>query len=227
MAEEAAARGLEYIAITDHSSGQRIPRGMEPDEVVQQWADIDVTNSRLQAKDSKLRVLRSIEMNLLPDGSGALQPQELASFDLVLGSFHSKLRGSEDQTHRYLGAVRGGSVDIIGHPRGRRYELRPGLNADWDVVFDAARENDVAFEINANPAREDLQLELLELARDKGIRISIGTDAHSIPEFDFVVFAIALAIKAGIDRERVVNYGSVDDLLEWVKERRRAAGSRQ
>jgi DNA polymerase (family 10) len=220
MADAAAAHGYEYIAITDHSSGQRIPRGMEPDEIVQQWAEIDTTNARLQKEGSQLRVLRSIEMNLMPDGSGALAPQELAGFELVMGSFHSQLRGSEDQTARYLGAIRGGSVDIIGHPRGRRYDLRPGLNADWDVVFDAAVEHDVAFEINSNPAREDLQFELLALARDKEMRISIGTDAHSIPEFDFIDFGLALAIKAGIDRARIVNYASADDLLAWVKSRR-------
>lgn len=220
MVVAAEQRGYEYVAITDHSAGQRIPRGMETDQVVQQWAEIDATNTQLRARDSQLRVLKSIEMNLMPDGSGALEAKELAGFDLVMGSFHSKLRGDEDQTHRYLGAIRGGTVDIIGHPRGRRYDLRPGLNANWDAVFDAARDYDVAFEINANPARQDLQVALLELARDKNLRLTIGTDAHSIPEFDFVGFGLALAVRAGVERSRIVNYSSVDDLLAWVRSRR-------
>jgi histidinol phosphatase-like PHP family hydrolase len=220
MASEVDRRGYEYIAITDHSSGQRVPRGMERDEVVSQWAEIDAANSEIASRGSRLRVLKSIEMNLMPDGSGALDANELVGFEIVMGSFHSKLRGDEDQTRRYLGAIQGGTVDMIGHPRGRRYNLRPGLNADWDAVFDAALENDVAFEINANPARQDLQVELLEVARDKGVRITIGTDAHSIPEFDFMDFGLALAIKAGVYRSRIVNYSSVDDLLAWVGSRR-------
>ena len=220
MAAEAERRGYEYVAITDHSSGQRVPRGMEPDEVLSQWDEIDAANSELSARGSQLRVLKSIEMNLMPDGSGALEANELEGFDVVMGSFHSKLRGDEDQTQRYLGAIQGGAVDMIGHPRGRRYELRPGLNANWDAVFDAAVENDVAFEINANPARQDLQAELLELARDKGMRLTIGTDSHSIPEFDFMDFGLGLAIKAGVDRSRIVNYSSVDDLRAWVGSRR-------
>lgn len=220
MVAAAESRGYGYVAITDHSAGQRIPRGMQSDEVVSQWAEIDAVNAQLRAQGARFQVLKSIEMNLMPDGSGALEAEELVGFDVVMGSFHSKLRGDEDQTRRYLGAIEGGTVDMIGHPRGRRYNLRPGLNADWDVVFDSALESDVAFEINANPARQDLQVELLEVAREKGVRITLGTDAHSIPEFDFMDFGLALAVKAGVDRTRIVNYSSVDDLLEWVRARR-------
>lgn len=220
MAAEAERRGYEFVAITDHSSGQRVPRGMERNEVESQWAEIDAANSKFNARGSQLRILKSIEMNLMPDGSGALEADELVGFDVVMGSFHSKLRGDEDQTRRYLGAIQGGRADMIGHPRGRRYDLRPGLNADWPTVFEAAVANDVAFEINANPARQDLQAELLELARDAGLRITIGTDSHSLPEFNFMDFGLALAVKAGIDRSRIVNYSSVDELLEWVRSRR-------
>jgi DNA polymerase (family X) len=219
MASDADALGYEYIAITDHSTGQRVPRGMDDDAIERQRAEIDGVNASLKRKGSKLRVLRSIEMNLYPDGSGALDGDSRDAFELVVGSFHSQLRVSEDQTDRYLAALRNPAVDIIGHPRGRMYNRRGGLDADWNAVFEAAVELDKAFEINANPARQDLQIELLELARDKGLRLSIGTDSHSIPELDFVVFSLASATKAGIPRDRILNFGSLDEIIEWRRRR--------
>jgi histidinol phosphatase-like PHP family hydrolase len=219
MANVADAFGYDYIAITDHSRGQRVPRGMDEEAITRQAAEINATNDSLRAQGSKLRVLHAIEMNLYPDGSGALDGDALNPFELVVGSFHSQLRADEDQTERYIAALNNPHVDIIGHPRGRMYNRRGGLQADWHAVFDAAVELDKAFEINANPARQDLQLELLDIARAKGVRLSIGTDSHSIPELDFVVFSLASAIKAGVSRDRILNFGSCDELLEWRRRR--------
>jgi histidinol phosphatase-like PHP family hydrolase len=219
MAEAASQLGYSYIAITDHSSGQRIPQGMDADAMARQRVEIGEVNNRLDAEGSQLRVLSSIEVNLRPDGSPVLGPEELAGFDLVIGSFHSQLRIKDDQTDRYLMAVRSGCIDIVGHPRGRMYNRRAGLHADWERVFETAIECDVAFEINSEPPRQDLQIELLELARDKGLRLSIGTDAHSIPELDFVPFALASSAQAGIKPEQIVNFGPLEDLLAWRESR--------
>ncbi len=219
MASAAETLGYEYIAITDHSTGQRVPKGMDGDAIERQTDEIEKLNGSLKQRGSRLRVLHSIEMNLYPDGGGALDGRPLGAFEVIVGSFHSQLRVPEDQTDRYLAALRNPAVDIIGHPRGRMYNRRGGLHANWDAVFDAAVELDKAFEINANPARQDLQIELLELARDKGVRLSIGTDSHSIPELDFVVFSLASAIKAGIRRDRILNFGSVDDIVDWRRGR--------
>ena len=216
MAEECAKRGYEYIAITDHSGGQRIPVGMTDEEIAAQAQEIDAVNREAGG----IRLLKSIEMNLRPDGSGALDASELQRFEIVVGSFHMQLRSTEDETHRYVAALRNPCVDIIGHPRARMFNRRGGLNAEWDKVFDEALANDKALEINSNPARQDLQLELLQLASEKGIKISIGTDSHSIPELDWVVFSLGSAIMAGVRREQIVNFMSVDELLEW----RRAHG---
>jgi histidinol phosphatase-like PHP family hydrolase len=216
MAEAAAERGHEYVAITDHSLGQRVPRGVDEEGLAIQAEEIAAVN-RLGG----IRLLRSVEMNLGPDGSAAIPRDDLARFELVVGSFHSQLRPTDSQTVRYLTAIRSSGLDILGHPRGRMFGRRAGLWADWEEVFDAALEMDIAFEINANPARQDLQIELLELARDKGLRISIGTDSHSIPELDFLVFALGSAIIAGISKDRVVNFLSVDDLQRWRNDRPR------
>jgi len=211
MAEACAIRGYEYIAITDHSGGQRIPVGMTDEEIARQAQEIDEVNR----SSDRIRLLRSIEMNLRPDGSGALEAGELGRFEIVVGSFHSQLRSTDDETRRYVTALRNPCVDIIGHPRARMFNRRGGLNADWDKVFDVAVEQDKALEINSNPARQDLPLDLLELAREKGVRLSIGTDSHSIPELDWVVFSLGSAVMAGVRREQIVNYLSVEELLEW------------
>jgi DNA polymerase (family 10) len=221
MAMVADSLGYEYIAITDHSRGQRVPRGMKDDEIASQAAEVADANRSLGERGSKLQVLHGIEMNLYPDGTGALNGDELGAFELVVGSFHSQLQATEDQTDRYIAALHNPHVDIIGHPRGRMYNRRGGLDADWDAVFDVAVEVDKAFEINANPARQDLQIELLELARAKGVRVSIGTDSHSIPELDFVVFSLSSAIKAGISPKSILNFGSHAELLEWRRSRQR------
>src|SRR5256885_17045319 len=102
----------------------------------------------------------------------------LAALDVVLGCFHSALRKKEDQTERYVRALRNPTVHILGHPRGRIYNFRLGLTADWPRVFGVAAELDKAVEIDAYPDRQDLSLDLLRLAKPAGCRISMGTDAH-------------------------------------------------
>jgi DNA polymerase (family X) len=148
----------------------------------------------------------------------------LAPLDLVLGSFHSALRRAEDQTQRYLAALRNPFVDVIGHPRGRKYNLRLGLQADWGRVADAAAAAGVALETNAYPNRQDLSVELLECVRDAGGWVSIGTDAHDPSEMRFVDIGVAATLEAGIPRDRVLNVLSRDELLEWVGARRARSG---
>ncbi len=123
-------------------------------------------------------MFRSIEMNLSPRGEGDMSPESLLALDLVLGSFHSALRTTEDQTERYLAALRNAHVHILGHPRGRIYNFRIGLNADWPRVFAETARLDKAVEMDCYPDRQDLNVELLKLARNHGTRISLGTDAH-------------------------------------------------
>ena len=219
MAEAAASLGYSYIAITDHSSGQRIPSGMDADAMENQRIEIEGLNRRLERSGAGLQVLRSIEMNLRPDGSGTLEAAQLEGFDLVVGSFHSDLQTADDQTQRYAAALRNPDVDIIGHPRGRMYGRRRGLVADWEAVFEVALQEGKALELNANPARQDLETELVELARDTGVKLSIGTDAHSLAELDFAGFSVARTIKAGVERHQILNFGSIDALRAWRRER--------
>ena len=157
-------------------------------------------------------VLRSIEMNLNPRGEGDMSPDALVSLDLVLGSFHSALRSAEDQTERYLAALRNPHIHILGHPRGRIYNFRIGLRADWPRVFSEAAALDKALEIDCYPDRQDLNVALLKIARDHGTRISPGTDAHHAWQLEFIDLGLAAALRAKIPSERIVNFMPVLEL---------------
>jgi DNA polymerase (family X) len=152
-----------------------------------------------------------------------MEPSALGELDVVVGSFHSRLRVKEDQTPRALGAVRNPHVQIVGHPTGRMFGRRKGVQADWARVLDEGRERGKAFEINAQPNRQDLSVELLKLARDAGVMLTIGTDAHSIGELDNVDLSLAAAILAGVPQEQILNFRPVDVFLGWVAESRAAA----
>jgi histidinol phosphatase-like PHP family hydrolase len=210
MALAAGERGYEYIAITDHSHGLRIVNGLDEAALVRQAREIERTNV------DGLRILRSIEMNLSPTGEGDLDPVALLQLDLVLGSFHSQLRKKEDQTERYLAAIANPYVHVLGHPRGRIYNYRMGLEADWRRVFAAAAAADKAVEIDCYPDRQDLNVSLLKIAREEGVRISIGTDAHHYPQLEWIDLGIAAAVKAKIPGDRILNLMHVDDLLAWT-----------
>jgi histidinol phosphatase-like PHP family hydrolase len=219
MVEAAAARGHEFVAITDHSVGLPIANGMSEERLAAEAEHID----RLQASGHAdgIRVLKSIEMNLSPEGEGDMDPRALARLDLVLAAFHSQLRLTDDQTERYLAAVRNPTVHVLAHPRTRMYGRRAGLDADWPRVFAEAARLDTAVEIDANPNRQDLDVERLYAARDAGVRISMGTDAHSVGELDFLEFGLAAAIRAGVDRDRILNFQPVEDVLAWAEAVRR------
>ena len=216
MALTAAHMGRSYVAITDHSQSLKIVRGMNEAALARQGEEIDRTNAELEASGGDFRVLRAIEMDLTPTGEGDTDPAALETLDLVLGSFHSQLRVTEDQTDRYLAAIHNPHVNVIAHPRGRKWNVRGGLRADWPRVFEAAAQRDVALEINAYPHRQDLQPELLPGAQEAGVRISIGTDAHDPTELRFLPVGLAAARAAGIPRDRILNFLPRRALLEWA-----------
>jgi histidinol phosphatase-like PHP family hydrolase len=216
MAAAAHERGYEYIAITDHSKGLKIAGGIDEADLCRQAAEIAKANQSILREGSKLTVLRSIEMNLNPRGEGDMDPRSLSKLDLVLGSFHSALRTKEDQTTRYLAAVRNPHIQILGHPRGRIYNYRLGLKADWRRVFAHAAKISKAVEIDCYPDRQDLNLSLLKIAREEGVRISLGTDAHHPCQLEFIKLGLTAALKAKIPADRIVNFMPLPDLKWWI-----------
>ena len=217
MADAAANRSYEYIAITDHSKGLKIAGGIDERALKRQRAEIAKVNVALSKSRAHLAVLRSIEMNLNPRGEGDMSPDCLLGLDIVLGSFHSALRKTEDQTERYLAALRNPHVHILGHPRGRIYNFRIGLTADWPRVFAEACRLDKALEIDCYPDRQDLNVELLGIARDHGTRISLGTDAHHPWQLEFIDLGLAAVLRAKLSPEQIVNFMSAPDVKGWIE----------
>ncbi len=218
MADHASSHGHEYAAVTDHSKGLPIANGMDEATLLRQGVEIDGVNRELASEGSEFRLLRAIEMNVSVEGEGDMDPEILRGLELVLGAFHSRLRVTDDQTARYLAAVRNPTVHVLAHPRGRRWNSRKGLYADWPVVFQAAAEAGTALEIDAYPDRQDLQVELLEIARDTpSLWISIGTDAHYKHELQFLDIGLSAAITVGIPKERILNFMPADELIEWAR----------
>ncbi|MBA3431561.1 MAG: hypothetical protein H0U16_08800 [Actinobacteria bacterium] len=216
MARAGVERGYEYVSITDHSKGLAIAGGMDESVLARQSAEIDSVNLALEDGGSDLRVLRSLEMNLSPTGEGDMDGAALGELDLVIGSFHSKLRIKDDQTERYVAGLRNPDIHILGHPRCRMWGRRAGLLADWARVFEEAASLDKAIEVDAHPNRQDIDSSLLFLARDAGVRISIGTDSHHTDEMRFVDIGLAAVAEAGIPRARILNYLPRNELLEWA-----------
>jgi histidinol phosphatase-like PHP family hydrolase len=220
MADAAKERSYDYIAITDHSKGLKIAGGIKQRALKKQEKEIARLNSLTSRSGGKLTVLRSVEMNLNLRGEGDMLPKSLSSLDIVLGSFHSSLRTTQDQTDRYLAALRNPNIQILGHPRGRIYNYRIGLKADWPRVFAGAAELDKALEIDCYPDRQDLNVGLLKVAREHGTRISIGTDAHHPWQLQFIELGLTAALKAKISSHQIINFMPISDLKNWVKQTR-------
>jgi histidinol phosphatase-like PHP family hydrolase len=218
MARAALEREYQFIAITDHSKGLKIAGGINEQQLQQQAEEIHAVNKKLNGEGVHFRVLRSTELNLSPSGASDMARSSLEALDIVLGCFHSALRKKDDQTERYVSALRNPDIQILGHPRGRIYNFRLGLKADWERVFGVAAELDKAVEIDGYPDRQDLSLDLLKVAKKAGCRISLGTDSHDPLQLRFISYSLAAACRGGIPRDRILNFMTVEKLLAWVEE---------
>lgn len=223
MIEACLALGHSCLGITDHSYGLPVARGMSMDAVARQHEEIDALN---RAFAGRFRVFKGIEANILADGSLDLQPDERRTFEFVVASPHSLLRRPEDQTARMLAAVQSPGVAILGHPRGRIFNTRAGVQADWPRVFGAAAERGVAIEIDGNWHRQDLDYRLAALALEAGCLFALDSDAHSTGELRFTQYSLAHARLAGIPADRVINCWSDDRLEEWMAARHEPTPSR-
>ena len=218
MVEAARSLGRTFVAITDHSEALAIANGMTAAELAEQGRVIDAMNRGFEEQGDAFRVLRSMEVDLFPDGTIDMDDDSLASLDLVLGAFHSELRSKDDQTERYLAALRQPRLHVLAHPKARMYGRRVGLVADWRRVFAEAAIQGKALELDATVPRQDLNVELATLAREEGVEwFSIGSDAHSAPELEFLPFGMAIAALAGIPRERILNYQPLDFVQRWAR----------
>jgi len=216
----AAARGLgrSFVAITDHSGSLQIANGMTPERLLVQRHAIDELDAAFSDGGDEFRILRSMEVDVFPDGTMDMDDETLSTLDLVLGAFHSKLRSTVDETERYLAALRQPRLHVLAHPKARMYGRRVGLVADWRHVFAEAARLGKAVELDATVWRQDLNVELATLAREEGVQwFTIGSDAHNELELEFLSFGMATAALAGIERDRVLTYRSFEFVRSWAR----------
>jgi histidinol phosphatase-like PHP family hydrolase len=218
MVDAARALGRSFVAVTDHSQALEIAHGMSPGQLEEQGHAVEALNADFERVGDPFRVLRSMEVDLFPDGAMDMDDASLGALDLVLGAFHSKLRSRDDETDRYLAALRQPRLHVLAHPKARMYGRRVGLVADWPRVFAEAARLGKALELDATVWRQDLSVELATVAFAEGVQwFSIGSDAHAASELEMLSFGMATAARAGIRRERILNYRSVDFVRSWAQ----------
>ncbi len=209
MVRAARELGLDYIGISDHSKALAMARGLDADRVRRQWAAIDEMN----ATNPGIVVLKACEVDVLADGSLDHDDDLLAGFDWVTASLHSGFRQSERQlTDRILAAIDHPLVNAIGHPTGRMFGRREGYPIDLEAIVEHAAATGTALEINAQPKRMDLNAQMARRALAGGVRLIIGTDAHSTGELAVRHFGVATARRAGASADRIVNCLPLKDI---------------
>ena len=202
MAAAAAARGLEYIAITDHSQALAMANGLDEKRALAHAERVRALNG----KHPGLTLLAGIECDLLADGRMDLDDECLAALDLVIASVHSNLAQSEaEMTARIVRAIEHPHVDIIGHPTNRLLLRRPASKVNIEKVVDAAAANGVALEINSLADRLDLSDSHARLAHERGVKVVVSSDAHAVGELDLTRWGVLVARRAWATRQDVLN----------------------
>ncbi|MCA9101466.1 MAG: DNA polymerase/3'-5' exonuclease PolX [Planctomycetales bacterium] len=208
MIEAARARGLEYIAITDHSKRVTMANGLDARRLRQQFKEID----RLNQKYDDIHVLKGVECDILERGGMDLDDDVLAEADWVVASVHYGQNQPREQiTRRIVDALANPNVSVIAHPTGRLINRRKPYDVDLEAVFRAAAEHGKLLELNANPARLDLDDVACAAAKRHGIPIAISTDAHRTAGLDVMRYGILQARRAGLTKNDVANTRSLKD----------------
>ena len=218
MADAARQRGWKYIGITDHSQAAFYAGGMKREQILRQHEEIDELNSRLKG----FRVLKGIECDILPAGQLDYGDDTLDLFDYVIGSVHSQFKMSEkDMTARVLSAMDDPRLTILGHATGRLLLSRQPYEIDIDAVMDKALATGTVLELNCDPHRMDLDWRYVREAKEKGITIEIGPDAHSEIELDNVETGVGMARKAWLTKSDVLNTKSAAQVLKVAATKRK------
>ena len=213
MARAARQLGHEWMVLTDHSPSLGITRGLAPERVAEQRAEVD----RLNAELSPFRILHGTEMEIRADGSLDYPDELLAGFDLVVASVHTaRGQSSEQLTRRTLAAIENEHVDVIAHPTGRIVNRRDPVALEWPRVFEAAARTGTALELNGSP-RLDLDDSLARAAGQAGVRLTLASDAHRTEELDQLRYAVDMARRAWVTPAQVIGARSADSLLELVR----------
>jgi DNA polymerase (family 10) len=219
MVRAAIARGLAYIAITDHGQRVTMARGLDAKRLLKQWSEIDRLNDSLAEEGSPpIVVLKGIEVDMLEKGGLDLPDPVLEKADWVVASLHYGQNQPRDRiTKRIIEAIENPHVSVIGHPTGRLLNRRPAYDVDIEAVIEAAARTGTFLEINANPWRLDLDDHHARAAQAAGVKLVISTDAHSTRGLDMMRCGVLQARRAGLQATDIANTRTLAQLKKLMK----------
>ncbi len=213
MAEACRDRGYEYFSITDHSQAVTVAGGLKPDQVREQWEEVEEVRQSVDG----IHLFRSLEVDILKDGSLDMPDEILAGLDLVLVSVHSFMNMSlTEMTDRVIRALEHSEVDILAHPTGRILNRREPFALDVEAVLQAASDLDVAVELNAHPSRLDLHDRHLRRAKELGVKVAVSTDAHSTQDLDLMTYGVDQACRGWLEAGDILNAMPLRDFQSWM-----------
>ena len=214
MAMAALARGYEYLAVTDHSQRVTVARGLDKKRLLQQIREIDRLNEKLDG----IRLLKSIELDILEDGGLDLPDEVLDALDLTVCSVHSKFDlSAKKQTERIIRAMDNPRFNILAHPTGRLINQRPAYALDLERLMQAAKERGCFLEVNGQPVRMDLTDSACKMAKEMGLKVAICTDAHSADQLNYIRYGVYQARRGWLEKNDVINTCSLTKLLRLLK----------
>ncbi len=221
MAKACIEKGLEYMAMSDHSKTAFYAQGLNEEQIKQQHLEIDQLNKKL----APFKIFRSIESDILNDGSLDYSSNILSTFDLVIASVHSNLKMTEEKAmHRLLAAIENPYTTVLGHLTGRLLLSRPSYPLNFKTIIDACAANHVVIELNANPNRLDIDWREIKYALEKNVLISINPDAHSLKGIDDIKYGIFSAQKALLPKEKNLSSFSLQQFTDFIENRKKLKG---
>lgn len=219
MAKNAIAKGFEYLVISDHSKTAFYANGLSIERIQEQHAYVDQLNRQL----APFKIFKSIESDILNDGSLDYPDQILATFDLVIASVHSNLKMTEEKAMmRLMNAIENRYTTILGHMTGRLLLSRKGYPVDHKKIIDACAANQVVIELNAHPSRLDIDWRHMDYALEKNVLISIDPDAHAPEGFDDIKYGVLIAQKAMLTKDRNFSSFGLKEMEAYLQNRKQA-----
>jgi len=214
MAKAAIEMGLQYLVISDHSKTAAYANGLTEERLKAQHAEIDELNEKLKP----FKIFKSIESDILNDGSLDYPDEILNSFDIVIASVHSNLKMNEEKAMmRLLNAIKNPFTSILGHCTGRLLLSRAGYPINHTKIIEACAEHNVVVELNANPRRLDMDWRYVNYCTEKNVLISVNPDAHSVKAFQHTKYGVLAAQKAGITKQQNLSSFSLQQFEDFLK----------
>ncbi len=213
MALAAIEKGYEYLVISDHSKSAFYANGLQIDRIKAQHREIDALNKKL----APFVIFKSVESDILNDGSLDYPDDILESFDLVIASIHSNLKMTEEKAMmRLLNAINNPYTSILGHPTGRLLLSRKGYPVNHEEIIAACASNNVVIELNAHPRRLDMDWRWIPQALENDVLISINPDAHAVEGFDDCRYGVLVAQKAGLSAAQNLSSFDLSEMMEFI-----------